>query len=414
MTSEPGFSPDSRERVLAEAKALLFSSPDCEANLALAGRLAVPALADGCVVHLRDPGGVTRMLAAVHADEAGQAALQKLHRGKSEEGPWDVFRSGKAELLSDAGTHYLARLDDPEDRQLLERLELGSTVSAPMMFHQRPFGAITLFTSRYRRRFTERDLSLVLDLSQCAAAAVAYARSCRELERLARLHDELLAAFTHNLRNPLGSAHIWLAHLRSETLGSTAKRALTMVDRSLGTLTSLLSEMVDVSRMITGRMRLEKQNTDLAEVLDTVLRAAEPAIAEKQLRLDSEIDRSLEALWADPQRLRQALESLLSNAIKFTPPGGTVLVRLERRENRARIEVRDSGIGIPLETLPLLLADFEDREVGRSGFGLAIARCVADLHYGTIRAESEGEGRGSLFTLEFPLDPPPPRLRSLR
>ncbi len=173
MSSSPSFRSDRRERVLSEAKALLFSSVDCEANLALAGRLAVPALADGCVVHIRDPGGVPRMLAAYHTDEAGQTALQELHRGRSEEGPWDVFQSGKPELLSDAGAHYLARFSDPEKRQLFERLELGSTVSAPMIFHQRPLGAITLFTSRYRRRLTERDLALVQDLSQCAAAAVA-------------------------------------------------------------------------------------------------------------------------------------------------------------------------------------------------------------------------------------------------
>jgi signal transduction histidine kinase len=164
---------------------------------------------------------------------------------------------------------------------------------------------------------------------------------------------------------------------------------------------------VDVARVVTGRTKLEKQNTDLAEILDAVLKAAEPATEEKRLRMETQIDRSQEWLWADPRRLRQAFESLLSNAIKFTPPGGTVTVRLERREGRARIEVRDTGIGIGAENLPLLLAGFGERGAVPTGLGLAITRCVAELHDGTITVVSEGEGRGSLFTLEFPIDPPP-------
>jgi signal transduction histidine kinase len=400
---------------LSEAKALLFSSGDCEANLTLAGRLAVPALADGCVVHLRDGRGVTRMLAAFHTEEAGRSALLGLHRGPSEEGPWDVFRTGQPELLSDAGTHYLARMSDPEERRLLEQLDLGSVASAPMVFQERPFGAISLFTSRYRKRLTERDLALVQDLSQCGAAAVAYTRSTQELQKLARVNDELLTAFAHNLRNPLGSAHIWLALLRSEPLGQASSRAVSMIDRSLGMVTQVLSQMVDVSRMITGRAKLEKQNTDLLEILDMVLKEAEPAAGEKQLRLETDIDRSLELLWADPRRVRQALESLISNAIKFTPTGGEVRVRLERSEGWVRIGVRDSGIGIPAQALGELFLGLEARSV-TTGLGLAIARRVAELHYGNLRAESDGEGRGSLFTLEFPLDSPlgETPLRSLR
>jgi signal transduction histidine kinase len=394
---------------LAEAKALLFSSTDCEANLVFAGRLAVPALADGCVVHLQDPDGGTRVLAAFHADEARQPALHGLHRRRPE-GPWEVFRSGKAELLGDAGTHYLARLEDPDEREFLERLELGSIASVPMTFHQRPLGAITLLTSRYRQRLTERDLALVEDLSQCAAAAVAYARALAEAGRIARFNDDLLGAFAHNLRNHLGSAHIWLAILRSEALGSSSRRAVERIDDSLSALNGFLSRMVDLSRMFTGRLELEKQNTDLPEIVDSVLKGAESAIEEKGLHLDTEIDRSLETLWADPYRLRQALDGLVSNAIKFTPSGGTVRVRLEKREGRARLEVEDTGVGIPAGDLAQLLLSFEKRGSVPTGLGLAIARCIAELHHGQMTGASAGEGQGSLFALEVPLDAPPPAI----
>ncbi len=403
---------DRRGRVLGKARAVLFSSVDSEATLAEVARLAIPELADGCVIHLRDRDGRMRLLTARHADKDRLAALEALHRGEglgvpSEEGPWNVLRSGEPELLADAGTHYLSRSRDPGERQLLERVDLGSSLSAPMLFRQRLVGAITLLTSRYGRRMTESDLALVQDVAQCAAAADAYSRLVRESERLSRVNDDLLTAYQHNLHNPLGSVHIWLELLRSERFGPGGVRAVSMIDRSIRHLTGLVSQLADVSRILSGRLKLDKQATNLCEVFDEVLKAAEPAAHEKRLRVEVEIDRSLEWLWADPRRIRQALESLLSNAIRFTPPGGSVTVRLERREGRARIEVRDTGVGIPRDSLPAVLGGFREGGSPHSGLGLAIARQIAELHEGRIAAESEGEGRGSVFTIELPVDAPP-------
>jgi signal transduction histidine kinase len=412
MTTHQELPSDRRDRVLGEARTVLFSSVDCEANLAQVARLAIPALADGCVIHLLDGDGRMRLLTALHADADRLAPLQTLHRREaggmpSEEGPWNVLRSGEPELLPDAGTHYLARSRDPGERQLLERVDLGSSLSAPMLFQQRLLGAITLLTSRYGRRLTERDLALVQHLAQYAAGAAAHARLFRESERLSRVNDELLTAFAHNLRNPLGSVHIWLELLRSERLGPGGVRALSMIDRSIRHLNDLVSQLVDVSRIMSGRLKLDKQSADLPELFEAVLKAAEPAAREKRLHLEAEIDRSIEWLWADSRRLRQALENLLSNAIKFTPAGGSVTVRLERRESRARIEVRDTGIGIPRDVLPAVLEGFRDGGSFHSGLGLAIARHIAELHDGRIGADSDGEGRGSVFTIELPVDAPP-------
>lgn len=413
MTRHQGLPADRRDRVLEDARMVLFSSTDCETNLTQVGRMAVPALADGCVIHLLDRDGGMRLITALHADADRLAALQKLHGRDalgvlSEEGPWGVFRSGEPELLPDAGTHYLARSRDPRERQLLERVDLGSSLSAPMVFHERLVGAITLFTSRYGRRLTESDLALVRDLAQCAAVAAAHARLFREAERLSRVNDDLLRAYAHNLHNPLGSVRIWLELLRSEKLGPSGTRAVSMIDRSIRHLTDLVSQLVDASQIITGRLKLDKQATDLPELFDAVLKAAEPAAQEKRLLLSAQIDRSLEWLWADPRRLRQALESLLSNAIKFTPPGGSVTLRLERRESRARIEVRDTGVGIPLDSLSAVLEGFREGGSSQSGLGLAIARQIAELHDGWLGAHSEGEGRGTVFTIELPVDAPPP------
>jgi signal transduction histidine kinase len=407
---------DWRERVLGEARAAIFSSVDTETNLAQVARLAIPTLADGCVIHLKDREGRMRLVTALHADADRQVPLQSLHRRQettgSEPGPWNVLRSGEPELLRDAGTHYLARSRDPWERQLLERVDLGSSLSAPMVFHQRLVGAISLFTSRYGRRLTERDLSLVRDLAQSAAAAVAHSWLFRESERLSRVNDELLTVYAHNLRDPLGSMHIWLEILRSERLAPGGTRALSMIEVSIRHFADLVSQLVDSTRILTGRLELEKEATDLPELFAAVLREAEPAARQKRLRLQAEIDRSFDWLWADPRRLRQALGNLLSNSIKFTPPGGSVTARLERRESRARMEVHDTGIGISRDALSVVLEGF--RAGGGSGLGLAIARRIAELHDGRIGAESEGEGRGSVFTIELPLDPLPPGLSSHR
>jgi signal transduction histidine kinase len=412
MTRHEGLHGDRRERVLEEAKQVLWSSTDCEANLARVARLAVPVLADGCVIHLLDDDGILRFCTAFHSDAEGTSALQTLHRRDmggvvSEQGPWNVLRTGESELLADAGTHYLARAGNQAERQLLERLDLGSSLSAPMIFHERQWGAITLFTSRYGRRLAEGDLALVQDLARCAAVAAAHAHSSRESNRRAQLNDELLTAYTRNLRSPLGSVHVWLELLRSEKLGPSAVRAVAMIDRSIRHLTDLVSQMVDVSHLVTGSLKLDKQPTDLPEILDAELRAVASAAREKRLRVELEIDRPIEWLWADPQRLRQALRNLLSNAVKFTPSGGAITVRLERRGGRARIEVRDTGIGIPPNVLPGVLGGFREGGSIHSGLGLAIARRIAELHDGTIGVESEGEGRGSVFAIELPLDPPP-------
>jgi signal transduction histidine kinase len=244
--------------------------------------------------------------------------------------------------------------------------------------------------------------------------AVAHARLFRESERLSRVNDELLTLYARNLRDPLGSVQIWLELLRSERLGPGGLRALSMMDVSIRHLTGLVSRLVDTARIITGRLKLDRQATDLPELFAAVLKAAEPAAREKGLRLEAEIDRSFEWLWADPLRLRQALESLVSNSIKFTRPGGSVTVRLERRESRARVEVRDTGIGISPDALPDVLGAFGESPGTRNGLGLAIARQIAELHDGRIGAESGGDGRGSTFTLELPLDARPPGLVSHR
>jgi signal transduction histidine kinase len=230
----------------------------------------------------------------------------------------------------------------------------------------------------------------------------------REMERMNRVQDEILTTYAHNLRNSLGSVQIWLELLRAENLGNGPARAVSMIDRSIRNVTDLVGKLADVSRVIGGRLKLDEAAIDLSDLLDGVLKTAALAAADKRVRLESEIDRSLEWFWADSQRLRQALENVISNAIKFPPSGGVVTVKLDRRGGNARVRVSDSGIGISPELLPVVLEGFRETGSFRGGLGLAIARRIVELHGGTIAAYSEGEGRGSLFVIELPVEMPPP------
>ncbi len=407
-----------RQRFLAGANACLTAPADYTASLREVARLAVPTFAEACLIHLGKPEGGLRLVAAFHADAERAAALEDLGHRQTDTcagGLWNAFYARRAELLSDARPAWSARAHDDADRELIDRLCLGSSLSAPLVARDRSLGSITFLTSSGGRLLDDDDLTLALELASRAAAAVDSALLYEEARRLNRVKDEFLALLSHELRTPLGSVLVWLELLRSESLEPSAARAAEMILRSAHQLAELIDQLLDVSRIVAGKLSVEKQRADLSAIVGGVLELVGPAANAKGVRLSGKMDRSLDSVWADPNRLRQALTNLVSNAIKFTPEGGVVDVRLERAGRTARIVVRDTGIGIPADLLPFIFESFRQgdtkstRTHGGLGLGLAIARHIAEQHEGRISAASDGPGRGSVFTLDLPLRPPPGR-----
>jgi signal transduction histidine kinase/ActR/RegA family two-component response regulator len=237
-------------------------------------------------------------------------------------------------------------------------------------------------------------------------------------EQLARLDaeaankakDEFLAIVSHELRTPLGAILIWTQLLRQEAVDpATVDRALGIIERSTKTLAQLLDDLLDVSRIVSGKIRLERRPVDLPSVLQVAVEAAQPAAEQKGVRIESVLERPLVPVSGDPGRLQQVASNLLSNAIKFTPSGGRIEVRLERTGPSARIQVIDTGMGIRPDFLPYIFEHFRQadttstRENRGLGLGLAIARHLVELHGGAIEAESAGEGEGATFTITVPL-----------
>jgi signal transduction histidine kinase/ActR/RegA family two-component response regulator len=231
-----------------------------------------------------------------------------------------------------------------------------------------------------------------------------------EAEAANRAKDEFLAVVSHELRTPLGAILIWTQLLRQQSVDeATVTRALGIIERSTKTLAQLLDDLLDVSRIVSGKIRLEPRPVDLPSVLQVAVEAAQPAAEQKGLSLEPALERPLIPVSGDPVRLQQVVSNLLSNAIKFTPAGGRIDVRLDRVASQARIQVTDTGIGIRPDFLPYIFEHFRQadststRENRGLGLGLAISRHLVQLHGGTIEAESAGEGQGASFTIMLPL-----------
>jgi PAS domain S-box-containing protein len=260
-------------------------------------------------------------------------------------------------------------------------------------------------------------LSLVLDVTarksaeeERAAALIRERDARRHAEEADRLKDEFLATLSHELRTPLTSILGWASMIRNrEVEGSGVERAIQTIERNARSQARLIDDLLDVSRIITGNLRLDLHPLNLAPIVVTALDALRPTADVKGIRLETHFEPAECLVKGDPNRLRQVIWNLLSNAIKFTQRGGSVNIDLTCVESSARLTVSDTGEGISNEFLPYVFDRFRQAEAsisrkqGGLGLGLAVARHLVELHGGTISADSEGLGHGSVFTVDLPL-----------
>jgi signal transduction histidine kinase/CheY-like chemotaxis protein len=231
-----------------------------------------------------------------------------------------------------------------------------------------------------------------------------------ELEHANRIKDEFLATMSHELRTPLTSIMGWSRLLGSNRLNEREKeRAVSVIQRNAEAQSKLIEDLLDVSRIITGKLRIEVQPVSFASITESVINSLRPAIDAKQLHLEKMIDPAAGPILGDPSRLQQIVTNLLSNAIKFTPGGGRIEVSLQRRDSHVRLEIRDAGVGIAAENLPYIFERFRQvdssnmRAHGGLGLGLAIVDYLVRQQAGFVSAESEGLGKGAAFSVEFPV-----------
>jgi PAS domain S-box-containing protein len=237
-------------------------------------------------------------------------------------------------------------------------------------------------------------------------------RSARiEAQRAARMKDEFLATLSHELRTPLNAILGWTQLLRMPQAQQQVdlQRALEVIERNARAQVQLVDDLLDLSRILAGQVRLDAQRIALADVISAAVESAQPAAVAKGIRLEKILDARASTVSGDPARLQQVVWNLLSNAIKFTPKGGRVQVLLERVDSHLEVSVSDTGIGIPFTFLPHVFERFSQkdatagRKYGGLGLGLAISKQLVELHGGSIHATSRGEGQGATFTVKLPL-----------
>jgi signal transduction histidine kinase len=231
-----------------------------------------------------------------------------------------------------------------------------------------------------------------------------------DAETANRMKDEFLATVSHELRTPLNAIIGWTHMLRRAHLDDeTRSRAVETIERNAKSQAQLVEDILDVSRMISGKFRLQITSVDVASVINAAIDAVQLAASSKDIKLQVTLDASARHVLGDANRLQQVVWNLLSNAIKFTPPGGRVDIFLKRKNSHAAVTVADTGQGITSEFLPFVFQRFRQADGGSTrrhgglGLGLALVRHLVELHGGTVKATSEGEGKGATFEVELPL-----------
>jgi PAS domain S-box-containing protein len=261
-------------------------------------------------------------------------------------------------------------------------------------------GMVVVFRDVTERRRAEEERSYLLGAERAARSRA---------EVLNRSKDEFLATVSHELRTPLTAILGWARLLRTASLDPpTTARALETIERNAKLQAQLIDDLLDISRVVTGKVHLDVRPVDLVSAAQAVLEAFSPAADAKRIRLQATLDPGAGSVLGDAARLQQVVWNLVSNAIKFTPEGGAVEVVLATEPDQVTLQVRDSGIGISPEFLPHVFDRFSQEEGGTTrrrgglGLGLAIVRHLVELHGGTVRAESPGEGQGATVTVVLP------------
>ncbi|HZG52166.1 MAG TPA: hybrid sensor histidine kinase/response regulator, partial [Pyrinomonadaceae bacterium] len=280
----------------------------------------------------------------------------------------------------------------------------------PLVAHNRVLGAITFIAAESERRFNSTDLAFAEDLAHRAALAVDNARLYRDAQEVNRLKDEFLATLSHELRTPLTAVLGWTRLLGTGQLDeATERRALETIERNAQSQVQLIDDILDVSRIIRGKLRLNVRPAQLAPVIEAAVDSVRPAAEAKGIRLQVVLDAGAGPVTGDPDRLQQVVWNLLTNAVKFTPKDGRVQVLLARVDSHLELTVSDTGQGIEEKFLPYVFDRFRQadpsttRKHGGLGLGLAIVRHLVELHGGTVTVESKGAGQGTTFRVSLPL-----------
>lgn len=403
-------------RFLADASATLASVVDYTSTLQKLARLAVPFFADWCAIDMLQPDGSLLHLAAAHADPAKAQLAQELYRRfppdpQALHGIWSVIRTGKSEFIPDiTDADLVANIKDPEQLRISRELGPRSYIGVPLRVRGKVRGVITFITAESNRHYDLTDRSVAEDLADRATVAIENAELYRELREANRNKDEFLAMLAHELRNPLAPISNALQILQMRGVDPvTAERARDMMGRQLHHLVRLVDDLLDVSRIMQGKIELRRAPTDIAMIVARAVETARPAIDAQGHNLDITLPPEPVRVNADLVRMAQVVANLLNNSAKYTPKGGHIDLAVEHVNSDVILRIHDTGIGIARDLLPRIFDPFVQAEHGLErgqgglGIGLTLVARLVKMHGGSVSAFSEGLGKGSEFVVRLPV-----------
>jgi PAS domain S-box-containing protein len=398
------------QHFLNQASGLLAESLDYETGLRKLARLSVNSICDLTLIAMRREDGTLGYLSAAHSLPEYQAFLEAL-QSTDIILPESILSTTTPRLLSSVEDSLLISLAASHDQIIfLKELKLVSGLLVPVVVRKRAIGFFAFFSSERSSGFSETELKSVEELARRTGILIENAKLFQEAQEASRIKDEFLATVSHELRTPMTSILGWSRLLLSADLDEkNRKRAIETIDRNARSQSQIIDDLLDISRIITGKLQLEVKPINLARIIEQAVDSLRPAADVKNIHLSIYLDSTIGPVSGDPNRIQQIIWNLLSNAIKFTPDGGRVQIRLENQNSRAQIVIKDTGIGISKEFLPYVFDRFRQadgsmtRKFGGLGLGLAIVRYIVELHAGTVSAFSNGENQGSVFIVSLPI-----------
>jgi signal transduction histidine kinase/CheY-like chemotaxis protein len=382
--------------------------------------LAVPLLGDLCVAELRD-GRDGAHAASAHVQLEDARVLKSVEKRFTNlpgirAAVETALATGAPQVVEHFRTvnardgSFLESTARLYDRRAVEQLQMHSVMAVPLVGRGLAFGVVVLATTS-GRPFRPSDLPLAVELARRAALAIDNGRLFVELQEANQAKDDFLAILSHELRTPLTPVLAAVSAALAHRMPGPGELASTfeMIERNIELERRLIDDLLDVSRITRGQLQLTMETLDAHQAIGVATKICHHDLNQKSIVLTCELAAQRHHVTADSARLDQVLWNILKNAIKFTPPGGSVRVSTHNDTDRIVIEVADTGMGIERKDLGRIFNAFTQadaamgRRLGGLGLGLSISRSLVHAHGGSIRAESEGRGRGAVFTIELPL-----------
>ena len=403
---------DRRLNFLVQSFTVLSLTQNMNERLVEKAKLMVPSLADWAAVDIVNSSGTIERVAVIHEDPEMLRYIveyQKKYPQLQESSTQRIIRTGQSEFIPRVTDEMLrSAVTSEEQYRATLKLRLKSVMIMPIIMQGAARGALTLAFAESGRVFTDEDFKFFQDFCVHLGIVLENARLYAEVERRDKAKDLFLASLSHELRNPLAPIKSSLELLKMKGTAPDIREELDIIEHQFDHMARLLNDLLDVSRFTQDKFEITMQSVGLRRLIEKALRATDALLKESGIRLSVHLPDTSIPVMADETRLEQALINVLTNAIKYTPSGGSIQVTLQHDATTAYITVRDDGIGIPAEDLANIFKMYyqgKRRAIDASGLGigLLLVRKIVELHGGTVAARSEGSGQGSEFEITVPL-----------